>query len=349
MNVVVSGYEIPNTSRKGKGRSIIALPESYCVVDIETTGLSTNWDNIIEIGAIRYEKNEEVRSFQTLVKPPMRHDGKYVDDFIVLLTGITNSMLEDAPGIGESLLAFDDFIGDSVIIGYNVSFDINFLYDAFIKNLRKPLSNNYIDLLRFSRKLYPNMPHHTLSDMVYRFGYKNENAHRALSDVKATKHCYERMKVEALNQFGTEEAFADSFKRKYTRYDHFKASEIQGDPDKNDPTCLLYNRYCVFTGRLERLSRKEAMQIVANLGGFNEDRVSKKTNYLILGNNDYCSTIKDGKSSKQKTAEKYKLNGQDIEIIPETVFYDMIGDRAVEIYDDPVIDCFKQMFKREQQ
>lgn len=79
-----------------------------------------------------------------------------------------------------------------------------------------------------------------------------------------------------------------------------------------------------------KLLRKEAMKIVADLGGINEDTVTKNTNYLILGNNDYCTTIKDGKSSKQKKAEKNKIKGQDIEIIPEGVFYDMIGDYLSE-------------------
>ena len=68
------------------------------------------------------------------------------------------------------------------------------------------------------------------------------------------------------------------------------------------------------------------MQIVADLGGQNADSVTKKTNYLILGNNDYCKSIKDGKSSKQKKAEKLKLDGYDIEIIPENVFYDIISE-----------------------
>ncbi len=71
------------------------------------------------------------------------------------------------------------------------------------------------------------------------------------------------------------------------------------------------------------------MQIVADLGGFKQDCVTRKTNYLILGNNDYCTTIVDGKSTKQKNAEKYKLDGQDIEILSETVFYDMIGDYSL--------------------
>ena len=58
--------------------------------------------------------------------------------------------------------------------------------------------------------------------------------------------------------------------------------------------------------------------------------VTKATNFLILGNNDYCPTIKDGKSSKHKKAEAAKLKGQDIEIMPESVFYDMIAEYVSE-------------------
>ena len=68
------------------------------------------------------------------------------------------------------------------------------------------------------------------------------------------------------------------------------------------------------------------MQIVVNMGGFCFDTVTKKTNFLVLGNNDYCSTVKDGKSSKHKKAEQLMLKGQDIQIITENVFYDMINE-----------------------
>ena len=59
---------------------------------------------------------------------------------------------------------------------------------------------------------------------------------------------------------------------------------------------------------------------MVNLGGICGDNVTAKTNFLILGNNDYCKSIKDGKSSKQKKAEGLKLKGKDIEIIPESGF-----------------------------
>lgn len=144
-----------------------------------------------------------------------------------------------------------------------------------------------------------------------------------MSDVEATQECYLVFAKEAISKYGSEEAFAKTWHSK----DRALARQIVKFEDiKIDPDNPLFGKHCVFTGKLEKLLRKDAMQIVANLGGINEDGVTKKTNFLILGNNDYCSTIKDGKSSKQKKAEQYKLDGYDIEVIPENVFYEMIGD-----------------------
>ena len=92
----------------------------------------------------------------------------------------------------------------------------------------------------------------------------------------------------------------------------------------------LYGKVCVFTGKLELMSREQAAQLVVNLGGTCGNGVTKKTNYLILGNNDYCSTIKDGKSSKQKKAEQLILSGQDLQIIPEDVFYELVLENVSE-------------------
>ncbi len=68
------------------------------------------------------------------------------------------------------------------------------------------------------------------------------------------------------------------------------------------------------------------MQLVANLGGCLGNGVTRKTDYLILGNNDYCTKIKDGKSIKQKKAEELILKGFDIQIMPEDVFYELVLD-----------------------
>lgn len=68
------------------------------------------------------------------------------------------------------------------------------------------------------------------------------------------------------------------------------------------------------------------MQMVLDCGGSVGSTVTPKTNFLILGNNDYCASITDGKSSKQKKAEELILNGSDLQIISENVFYDMLNE-----------------------
>lgn len=329
LKVLFDGVEIPKTTRENKGKSLVGFPDTYCVVDTETTGLSPDYDDIIEIGAIKYSNGVEVGTFQSLIQPPQdKEDSTFVSAFITDLTGITNEMLADAPTADIVLPMFSDFVGEDIIVGYNTNFDINFLYDAFWRLNLRPLSNDYIDIMRFARKLFPEMPHHRLIDMIQRFDIKAKVSHRALADVESTAQCYIMLRNEALQQYETVEAFVDTFKHKskYKYGQGIRAGDIVGDESKQDSDNPLYGKYCVFTGKLEKFTRQKAMQLVADLGGINEDSVTKNTNFLILGNNDYCSTIKDGKSTKQKKAESYKLKGRDIEIIPETVFYDMLGD-----------------------
>ncbi len=313
--------------RAQKGNSIISFPSSYCMIDLETTGYSPLWDEIIEIAAIKYSDGQEVDRFHTLVKPHRER----ISTFITELTGITNEMLTDAPQLSSVIAQFDAFLGDSIIMGYNVSFDVNFLYDAYEEYLGKPLPNDHVDCMRMARRLYPEMQHHRLCDVSTKLGVTNERAHRAMSDVEATQACYLLLEKEALEKYGTEDEFKKLWRKKDKRSNRGLAKTIVAFDDiKIDPDNPLYGKVCVFTGKLEKFERKDAMQIVANLGGINGDGVTKKTNYLILGNNDYCSTIKDGKSSKQKKAEQYKLDGYDIEIIPESIFYEMISDLIEE-------------------
>lgn len=325
-SVIVGNIDIPKTNREEKGKSIIGFPASYCVLDIETTGLSPEWDEIIEIGAIKIVDGIETERFQSLVQPLQSIDGEYVDSYITELTGITNEMLAEAPNADQVIPQFASFLGNNIIVGYNVSFDVNFLYDAFEKYLQCPLSNDYIDVMRLAKRLHPEMQHHRLKDMVDAFDIEIDKSHRAISDVEATIACYTILCDDVCTQYKSREAFVDSFKKRYAWKQTIRAENIIGDVSKLDPDNPLFQKNIVFTGKLEKFTRQQAMQIVADLGGINEDGITKHTNYLILGNNDYCKTIKDGKSSKQKKAENYKLKGQDIEILPENVFYDMIGE-----------------------
>lgn len=306
--------------RSSKGKSLIELPEDYTVIDIETTGLDYYYDEIIEIGALKVRDGKVVDTFQSLVKPSQFFDEDesiLIDPFIERLTGITNEMLSNAPSAIDVLPSFHGFVSDDILLGHNVNFDINFLYDASFFLLNKPFENNFIDLMRISKKVYPDFPNHKLKTLVSELNIQKDVEHRALSDCLLTHKCF----IEMSNYIRAQGIVLPSlWSGKY------KPSDLQGNPDLFDEENPLYKKHCVFTGKLERMDRKTAMQFVLDIGGFCETSVSKKTNYLILGNNDYCSTIKDGKSTKQKKAESLKLDGYDIEVISENVFYDLIRD-----------------------
>ena len=171
--------------REQKGNSLIEFPNKYIAFDIETTGLDPMYDEIIEIGAIKIENGKEVEVFNTLVKPEYE-----IDEFISELTGITNEMVKESPYIDEVLPKFIDFIKDSIILGHNVNFDINFIYDNLKDKLGLYLTNDYVDTLRLSRLLLTNLPHHRLDDLINYFNLETRSEHRALNDCLLTNQVY---------------------------------------------------------------------------------------------------------------------------------------------------------------
>ncbi len=305
--------------RELKGKSLIEIPNKYIAFDIETTGLDSMYDEIIEIGAIKIEDGKEIETFSTLIKPEYE-----IDEFITELTGITNEMVIDAPKINEVLPKFMDFINDSVILGHNVNFDINFIYDNLINEDMKPITNDFVDTLRLSRRLLPELKHHRLSDLANYYNIDTTGSHRSLTDVRITIDIFKNLEKLVESKYSNIENFKDACKKK--SHSCFKASDITTINTEFDEDNLLYDKYFAITGTLERMSRKEAMQIIADLGGHCQDSVNKDTNFLILGNNDYNPILRGKKSSKLLKAESLKLKGQDIEILSENVFYDVIPE-----------------------
>jgi len=308
-------------TRTNKGNSLLVAVNDYVVLDIETTGFDPTYDAIIEISALRISNGNIIDRFQTFVNP-----GFPVGSFITELTGITDEMLADAPQPPDALRAFLAMVGNSIIVAHNANYDVNMLYEKCDRYLGVSFPNDFVDTLRVSRRLFPQEKRHRLDDITVRLGVGERIAHRAETDAMQTMQCFEVMKQYAADNGISFESLYPVKKSYYRpgRY-HLSAKDISASADEIDESTDIFGKVFVFTGMLERMGRKDAMQVVVNMGGLCGDNVTKETNYLVLGNNDYCSTIKDGKSSKHKKAEKLKLSGQDIEIISENVFYDMMG------------------------
>jgi len=181
-------------SRDHKGKSLLKWVDNYVLVDIETTGLSPRTDEIIEIGAIKVVENKIVDTYDTL----LRIDG-YLNPFITRLTGITNEMLEEGKKQEEALKEFIEFAGNETIMGHNVNFDINFIYDKCESYLDYYLSNDFVDTMRIAKHVLPNVRNYKLGTLADYFDVDYRNAHRGLKDVEITYEVYNKMKGMSKN------------------------------------------------------------------------------------------------------------------------------------------------------
>lgn len=150
------------------------------VFDIETTGLSPVNDEITEIGALKIKDGKIIEEFSQLINPQ-----KKISQFITDLTGITNEMVEDKPLIGQVIEDFKDFIGNSILVAHNASFDVGFIREKMKKN-NINLNNPILDTLELSRAVFPQMKSHKLNILAKFLGVNLENHHRALDDARAT-------------------------------------------------------------------------------------------------------------------------------------------------------------------
>lgn len=170
-----------------RDKSLIIYPSEYVVFDIETTGLSPARDEIIELSALRVEDNKIVDEFSKLINPEC-----YVSPFITRLTGITPSMLYEAPKTHIVLQEFMEFIKDSIVIGHNVTFDIGFVDVKLKKYFDTSFKNDYIDTLKIARKFLPQLPSKKLGMIAEYFKFNTDGMHRGLKDCTVTNLCYQR-------------------------------------------------------------------------------------------------------------------------------------------------------------
>lgn len=172
------------TKDRKKGNHLKKLPIEFCIIDIETTGFDSQNDSIIELSALRIKNNQIVEDFSTLVNPD-----KTIPSFISNLTQITNEMVKTAPDLRTGLQAFQNFVGDEVLFGHNINFDINFIYDCQLKLFNDFFDNDYVDFLTMSKQNLA-LENYKLETIAKHLGVKIENSHRGLQDCLILFECY---------------------------------------------------------------------------------------------------------------------------------------------------------------
>jgi DNA polymerase-3 subunit epsilon len=185
------------------------LPKNLAFVDIETTGLSSSYDRIIEIGILRVEDNKLVQTYHSLINPET-----HLPPEIELITGITTSDLENAPTFRSIKRDILEALIDCTFVAHNVRFDYGFLRQEF-KRENISFSSKHFCTVKLSRALFPNERHHNLDAIIERFNINCENRHRALSDAQVLFQFYQSIQKK-FSPVVIEEAFAKTSKKPFT-------------------------------------------------------------------------------------------------------------------------------------
>ncbi len=170
---------------------------AFAVIDLETTGCSPADCAITEVGALKFRGGERVGTFQTLVDP-----GVAIPDRIVGLTGIHDGMVASAPEIPAVLPSLLEFLGDAVIVGHNVRFDLGFLHADLAALDYLPIANGFVDTLALARRLVRDeVPNCRLDTLARHLGATEAPCHRAFADAAATGEIFHAL-LERAATFG---------------------------------------------------------------------------------------------------------------------------------------------------
>ncbi len=182
------------------------LPTKLAFVDIETTGMRSTHDRIIEIGILRVENGELINTFQSLINPQT-----YIPKEITGITGISEDMLADAPtfrSVKDDILSILD---DCTFVAHNVRFDYGFIKSEFIRQ-NFTYNARHFCTVRLSRFLYPEWPRHNLDALIQHCGIDCTNRHRAFDDAQVLFHFYKHV-LASHSPEQLEKAFAKTIKK----------------------------------------------------------------------------------------------------------------------------------------
>lgn len=165
----------------------------YVVFDVETTGLSSVYDKIIELAAVKMYKGNVIDHFEAFIDP-----GHPLSAFTTELTGITDAMLEGSPSEETVIGDFKEFSQGTILVAHNASFDMGFLNQAYIRMGLEASDQPVIDTLALSRTINQHLKGHRLNNLAKHYGIELEQHHRAIYDSETTGHILTKLLEKAM-------------------------------------------------------------------------------------------------------------------------------------------------------
>ncbi|MBE5799371.1 MAG: hypothetical protein E7321_05400 [Clostridiales bacterium] len=299
-------------NKEGGAIALSAL-QDYTVVDLETTSNNPAFAKIIEAAAVRYRDGKETARFCARIKPKGKFNNESME-----INGITEEMLKDAKGPEEVIPEFVRFVGNDVLMGYNInSYDRVVLKRYFSKYAGTEIQNETVDVLSIDKKLYPGGKiGHKLTDAASRLGIDTEGAHCALTDCLICSAVFYKLLAQIEQDPNLKEALE---KKTGTQK---KISEYKANSTENGEDGPLNGVKVVITGELHGYSKGDAWQLVLDKGGDVTKKVSGKTDILVVA---------DEKRQRGEVTDNERLaieqieKGGKIKILSEKEFFELLG------------------------
>ncbi|NLC54808.1 MAG: PolC-type DNA polymerase III [Erysipelothrix sp.] len=297
------------------------IDDEFIVFDLETTGLSTQYDKIIEFGAVRIKNNTIIDKLQMFINPKQE-----LSQQIMNLTKINQSEVNQALTIDKEIQKILNFFGDLPIVAHNASFDIGFMEKAMEESNLGKLSNTIIDTMLLSRAINPQRRYHSLGSVArfYNISYDNFVAHRADYDAEVTAYVFlsmlNQIQLLKLKTYDQIQAFVDTefLINSFTTHANVLVKNQKGLKDLYKLITLSHTEYLAI--RSNASSENDGADIVA------EPRLLKS----VL--NQYREHLLIGSSCQNGELFETALNRSQKELEKEIEFYDYIEVMPPENY-----------------
>ena len=298
---------------------------NFITIDFETATSDRN--SPCEIGLTFVKNNKVVDTQSWLIKPKCYPN---FDPFNISIHGIEPRDVAKKSEFNQLWKTeLKPLLENQFVVAHFASFDFSVLRHT-LELYKIPFPGlQYSCSYTFSKKVWPGMLSYDLGSLcsLNKIQFKHHRADEdSLACAKLSLKAFKTADINNLEEIPKKlgidigRLFVGGYSPSGTRYSYKKPALILGDKLRNDPDSIFYKKNVVFTGTLSSMPRKDAWKTIANIGGKNSEAVTKDTDFLIVGQQDFRCVGEDGMSRKQEKAQELLEKGSTIEVMPEADF-----------------------------